>query len=55
MSKKNELLDQDILQRIEDARFEKGDKEKQKRSIFYVTIVILVTLSVIFSLLRYLR
>lgn len=55
MTKKNELLDQDIEKRIEDARYEKGDTEKNTKSIFYIIIVCLVTLSVILSLLRYLR
>lgn len=54
MPRKNELLDKDIEDRINQARYEKGDTEESKHSIFYLIVVVLVTLSVLFSLLRYL-
>lgn len=54
MAKENPLLKQDIEQRIQDSRYEKGETEKSRRSIFYLVIVFLVTLSVVLSLLRYL-
>lgn len=54
MGKENPLLSEDIEKRIQDARYEKGETEKSKRSIFYLVIVCLVTLSVVLSLLRYL-
>ncbi|MCU0081821.1 hypothetical protein [Streptococcus danieliae] len=54
MTKENPLLNQDIEQRIQQARYQKGETEKSKRSIFYLTLVCLVTLSVLLSLLRYL-
>ncbi|MBM7643493.1 hypothetical protein [Streptococcus loxodontisalivarius] len=55
MAKKNELLDKDILEKIDNARYEKPEKEKNRQSIFYLTIVALVTLAVVYSLLRYLQ
>lgn len=33
MTKRNELLDKDIQERIDNARFEKGDEEKQTVSL----------------------
>ncbi|AGM98258.1 hypothetical protein [Streptococcus iniae] len=54
MTKRNELLDKDIQERIDNARFEKGDEEKNKQSLFYLIVVVLVTLSVLFPLLRHL-
>lgn len=54
MAKKNELLENDIQQRIDDARYEKPEENKNRQSIFYLIVVFLVTLSVILSLLRYL-
>lgn len=54
MPKKNELLESDIQERISEARYQKGDEEKSKQSIFYLIVVVLVTLSVLFPLLRYL-
>lgn len=53
MVEKNELLEKAIKERIEQARYEKSKPEKKRRSIFYLIIVLLVTLSVFFSLLRY--
>lgn len=55
MSKKNPLLSQDIDDKIGDARYIKPEKKDNRRSIFYLTVVFLVTLSVVFSLLRYFR
>ncbi|MBM7636162.1 hypothetical protein [Streptococcus saliviloxodontae] len=55
MSKKNELLEQDILEKIDKARYEKPEKEKNRHSIFYLVVVTLVTLAVVYSLVRYLR
>lgn len=54
MAKKNELLEKDIQDRLEDLKYEKPEKTKNRQSIFYIMVVILVTLSVIMSLLRYL-
>ncbi len=54
MTKENPLLKEDIEKRIQDSRYEKGEEEKSRRSIFYLVIVCLVTLSVVLSLLRYL-
>lgn len=54
MSKHNELLEEDIQSRIEEVRYEKSEKEPTKQSLFYLIVVVLVTLSVLFSLLRYL-
>ena len=54
MTKRNELLEDDIHERISAVRYEKSEKEKTKQSPFYLLVVILVTLSVLFSLLRYL-
>lgn len=54
MTKENPLLNEDIEKRIQDVRYEKGESEKSRRSMFYIVIVCLVTLSVILSLLRYL-
>ncbi|HFH9836906.1 TPA: hypothetical protein ACGOVD_000391 [Streptococcus suis] len=53
MSKKNSLLEEEIHQSIEKARYVEPEKEKEKKPIFYLIIVGLVTVAVIFSLLRY--
>ncbi|MBF0778466.1 hypothetical protein [Streptococcus cuniculi] len=53
MSKRNELLEADIKERIEEVRYERGEKEAPKQSLFYLIIVLLVTLSILFSLLRF--
>lgn len=54
MTKKNPLLEDEILKDIQEARYVEPKKEKHKRSIFYLAVIFLVTLAVVFSLLRYL-
>ncbi|MGT2741971.1 hypothetical protein [Streptococcus plurextorum] len=54
MTKKNALLEEDTLAKIQEERYVKPVKQKGRRSIFYLTVVVLITLSVLFSLLRYL-
>lgn len=54
MSKRNELLKKDIDERIGKARYEKGDKKEQKPPFFYKLLVFLVTLSVFYTIFRYL-
>lgn len=49
--KENELLDNDIDQRINDIRYKKSESEKTKKPLFYFVVVALVTISVLFSLL----
>lgn len=53
LMKKNELLEQDIIDKIEDARYVKPEKKNNRHSLFYLIVVFLVTVSVIFSLLRF--
>ena len=55
MTRKHELLDKDIEERIDKARLEQHEPEVNRRPIFYTVIVVLVTLAVVLSLLRYLR
>lgn len=55
MSKRNELLDKNIEERINKARYEKGDRKESKPPVLYMLLVFLVTLSVFFSILRYLN
>lgn len=54
MTRRNELLEEDIKRSIQDSRFVEPKKQKQKKPIFYLTVVCLVTLAVLISLLRYL-
>ncbi|HFI0306854.1 TPA: hypothetical protein ACGOVM_001959 [Streptococcus suis] len=54
MTKKNPLLEDDIHRRITEARYEEPVKDGQTISLFYKIIVTLVTLAVLFSLVRYL-
>lgn len=51
--KKNELLEKDTLSKIQEERYVKPEQKKGRRSIFYLTVIFLVTLSVVFSLLRH--
>lgn len=53
MTKKNPLLEEEILSNIQEARYVEPKKEKQRRSIFYLVVITLVTLAVLFSLLKY--
>ncbi|MDY3024243.1 hypothetical protein ACMZ62_07840 [Streptococcus pluranimalium] len=54
MAKKNPLLEEDINKRIDQVRYEEPDNEDRSVSLFYKIIVTLVTLAVLFSLIRYL-
>ncbi|MCI5871743.1 MULTISPECIES: hypothetical protein [Streptococcus] len=54
MAKRNELLDEDILKNIDEARYKPSKKKKDRKPLFYLIVVFLVTLSVLLSLLRYL-
>lgn len=54
MTDRNELLDKDIQERIKKIRYEKPDEVKTRKPTFYIIVVILVTVSVLLSLLRYL-
>lgn len=53
MSKRNELLEKDIKKRIDQARGSISMKEKEHRSLFNIIIVILLTITVLVSLFRY--
>ncbi|MGT2911798.1 hypothetical protein ACVR1I_08835 [Streptococcus cameli] len=55
MTKRNELLEKDISEKISNARYVKPEKKNNRRPIFYLTVVLLVTISVVFSLMRYFR
>ncbi|MTB57702.1 hypothetical protein [Streptococcus uberis] len=52
MPKKNDLLDKDIQSKMADLRYQKPAKKEQKRSIFYTTVIVLVTLAAMSSLIR---
>lgn len=52
MTKKNQLLEDDIHQQIQEARYVEPKSEKKGRSLFYKIIIFLMTLAVLFSLLR---
>lgn len=52
MPKKNDLLDKDIQSKMADLRYQKPSKKEQKRSIFYTTVIVLVTLAAMSSLIR---
>ncbi|HEM6088435.1 TPA: hypothetical protein U2D04_000871 [Streptococcus suis] len=52
MTNKNQLLEDEISQQIKEARYVEPKSEKKGRSLFYKTIIFLVTLAVLFSLLR---
>ncbi|AXJ14014.1 hypothetical protein [Streptococcus pluranimalium] len=54
MSKHNELLDREIEENIKEVRYVEPRKMNQKKPVFYVVVVCLVTLAVLLSLLRYL-
>ena len=54
MADRNTLLDEDIQKRIKEIRYEKPNEVKNRKSIFYIIVVVLVTLSVLLSLFRYL-
>ena len=54
MTDRNKLLDEDIHKRIKEIRYEKPDEVKNRKSIFYIIVVVLVTISVLISLFRYL-
>lgn len=53
--KKNELLEKEIKQTISEARYviTQDKKDKKKEMNFYLVVVVLVTLAVLLSLLRY--
>lgn len=50
MTKRNHLLEADIEQQIKKARQEKLPKEKEKRSLFNLLVVLLITIAVLVSL-----
>lgn len=52
--KKNSLLEEDIRKQIEEVRYQAPKEQKDRRSLFYLIVIFLVTLAVVFSLLRYL-
>lgn len=54
MADRNTLLDEDIQKRIKEIRYEKPNEVKNRKSIFYIIVIVLVTLSVLISLFRYL-
>ena len=54
MADRNTLLDEDIQKRIKEIRYEKPNEVKNRKSIFYIIVGVLVTLSVLLSLFRYL-
>ncbi len=52
MTKKNDLLDQDISQRVAEVRYHKPQKEKERQSFFYLLLIIIITAGVLYSLLK---
>lgn len=52
MPDKNELLDQEIKRQIDKARQSVPEKDKDKKPLFYTIVIILVTIAVLYSLLR---
>ncbi|WP_164682799.1 hypothetical protein [Streptococcus hyointestinalis] len=49
---KNELLEREINYTIAGARAELPEHEKEKNPLFYTLIIILITIAVLYSLLR---
>ncbi|MGE9834720.1 hypothetical protein [Streptococcus orisratti] len=54
MTNKNDLLHQDILEKIENERYEKPKKKKNRHSILYMILAAIIIFSALFSLMRYL-
>ncbi|HEL1614103.1 hypothetical protein J5571_04600 [Streptococcus suis] len=52
MTKKNQLLEDEITQQIQEARYVEPKPDKKRRGLFYKTIIFLVTLAILYSLLR---
>ncbi|HEM2803181.1 TPA: hypothetical protein U2D59_000734 [Streptococcus suis] len=52
MTKKNQLLEDEITQQIQEARYVEPKPDKKRRGFFYKTIIFLVTLAILYSLLR---
>ena len=49
---KNELLEKEINDTIDGARAELPEHEKKKKPLFYTLIIILITIAVLYSVLR---
>lgn len=49
---KNELLEEEIVKTIGEARAELPKTEKKRKPFFYSLIIILITIAVLFSLLH---
>lgn len=54
MPQKNTLLEEVIQKEIQEARYVEPKAEKKRGNWFYKLVVLLVTIAVLFSLLRYL-
>ncbi|HFS1373068.1 TPA: hypothetical protein ACHWN8_001219 [Streptococcus suis] len=50
MTKKNQLLEDEIIQQIQEARYVEPKPDKKRRGLFYKTIIFLVTLAILYSL-----
>lgn len=53
MTKRNELLEKDIQERIGKARNHLPEKEKQHRSLFNTIVIALISIAVLISLFRF--
>ncbi|WP_161941127.1 hypothetical protein [Streptococcus suis] len=51
MAKENQLLKNDIDERIQRARYVEPTKEKKRKPILYIILILVMTLAVLFSLL----
>ncbi|HEL1611980.1 TPA: hypothetical protein TXL52_000009 [Streptococcus suis] len=51
MAKDNQLLKNDIEERIQRARYVEPTKEKKRKPILYILLILVMTLAVLFSLL----
>ncbi|HEM3628510.1 TPA: hypothetical protein U1C31_000749 [Streptococcus suis] len=48
MTKKNQLLEDEITQQIQEARYVEPKPDKKRRGLFYKTIIFLVTLAILY-------
>ncbi|UUM58287.1 hypothetical protein [Streptococcus suis] len=55
MAKENPLLKKDIESRIQNARYVEPKKEKKRKPLVYIILIIIMTLAVLFSLLGQLQ
>lgn len=53
MTKRNELLEEDILKTIEKARYVASEEDKDRKSLLYIIVLVLVTLAVVLSLVMH--